>query len=478
MRSRRPGRGSRTRSVRREDMSDQLAAFDDASDVHAARSTQHAASYPGESPDAALSISVLTRTAKDVLEGAFVPLWVRGEVCDFKAHRNGHWYFCLRDGSAQIRCVVWSRDQRWIPAPPDDGMEIVALGQLTVYTTRGDLQLSVRRMAADGDGLWRKALAATVARLSAEGLLAPERKREVPRHPSRIAVVTSRDGAALHDIVAVVRRRCPMVEIVLAPARVQGDGAPEELCAAIERATRWGRADTLIIGRGGGGREDLWAFNDERVARALAASPIPTISAVGHEIDVTVCDLVADLRAATPSAAAEAAVPSRQALRAELRHLGEGLTQAMAARLGDSRRGVALARRDLAAGARGVVDRRRMRLQRVAGALNALSPLAVLARGYAVAQDHTGRTLSSVADFDPGQGFRLVVRDGTIAATVNSGSSTDEAAEIPRSARDDRHAGHPEDHERSEGDEGSASTQSDPSPAARDDGESTQPKDT
>ena len=449
MKGRRTGGAGRSRAKPRDVGSEQLTAFEEPADVHAARSTQHAAPYPGESPQEPLSVSILTRAARDVLEGAFMPLWIRGEVCDFKAHRNGHWYFCLRDESAQIRCVVWSSDQRRIPAPPDDGMQVVALGKLTVFAGRGDLQLSVKRIAADGDGLWRKALEATVARLTSEGLLAPERKRELPRHPSRIAIVTSRDGAALHDIVAVVRRRCPMVEIVLAPARVQGDGAPEELCEAIERASRWSGADTLIIGRGGGGREDLWAFNDERVARALAASPIPTISAVGHEIDVTVCDLVADLRAPTPSAAAEAAVPSREALRAELRWLRDGLTQAMAARLVDSRRSIEHARRDAAAAGRDITGRRRTRIQGMAGALSALSPLAVLARGYAVAQDEAGRTLSSVDDFPPGREFALRVRDGSIRATV----------------------GHPEDPERSERDEGSLSGQSDPAPAARDHGQ-------
>lgn len=387
------------------------------------RSPQDAEPFPGSDPASAIGISILTRTAKDVLEGAFMPLWVRGEVSDFKAHRNGHWYFCLRDEESQIRCVVWSREQRRMPAPPDDGMQVVALGQLTVYAARGDMQLSVRDMSADGDGLWRKALDLTVARLGAEGLLAPERKRPIPRHPARIVVITSADGAALHDIVAVIRRRCPMVEIVLAPSKVQGDGAAEELCAAIERVGRWGDADTLIIGRGGGAREDLWAFNDERVARALAACPIPTISAVGHEVDITVCDLVADLRAATPSAAAEAAVPSQDALRAALRHTAQSLAGAMELRLDDARRRLEQAHVAVAAGARVAVERRRTKVERLAGALNALSPLSVLARGYAVAQDERGATLASASAFVPGRPFRLVLRDGTVDATTAEGKS-------------------------------------------------------
>ena len=406
---------------------------------HAARSAQHAAiteQVPGATPSSAISVATLTNVAKDVLEGAFMPLWIRGEVCDFKAHRNGHWYFCLRDGSAQIRCVVWSRDQRRIPAPPDDGMQLIALGQLTVYQARGDMQLSVRAMAADGDGLWRKALENTIASLGADGLLAPERKRPIPRHPSRIVVITSQDGAALHDIVAVVQRRCPMVEIVLVPARVQGEGAPAELRAAIERVSRWGEADTLIIGRGGGGREDLWAFNDERVARALAACPIPTISAVGHEVDVTVCDLVADLRAPTPSAAAEAAVPATEMLRAELRHAGAILTQAMHDRLSEARRRMSAAHRDVTAVARVAAERKRTRLHRMAGALEALSPLSVLARGYAVAQDERGRTLARTAAFAPGRAFRLVVQDGTVEATASAVSATDTATDTAPAASD------------------------------------------
>ncbi|HUF28401.1 MAG TPA: exodeoxyribonuclease VII large subunit [Gemmatimonadaceae bacterium] len=382
--------------------------------------TRSPSPIPGLSPESAVSISTLTRTAKDVLEGAFTPLWVRGEVSDFKSHRNGHWYFWLRDESAQIRCVVWSRDQFRIPASPDDGMQVVALGQLSVYTARGDMQLAVRALTADGDGLRRKALERIIARLRGEGLLAPERRRPIPRHPRRVAVITSQDGAALHDIVAVIRRRCPMVEIVLAPARVQGEGAADELCAAIERVSRWGAADTLIIGRGGGARDDLWVFNDERVARALAACPIPTISAVGHEVDVTVCDLVADLRAPTPSAAAEAAVPSRDALRAELRHVGNVLAEALARRVSVARRRLETARREVGTQARLSTERRRARLQGIAGALNALSPLAVLSRGYAVAQDDQGNTLSDVAAFEQGLPFRLVLRDGTVQATTDA----------------------------------------------------------
>ena len=377
-------------------------------------------SFPGASPATAIRVGTLTQTAKELVEGAVLPLWIRGEVTDFKSHRNGHWYFCLRDETAQIRCVVWARDQRGMPAAPDEGMQVVALGQLTVYAARGDLQVSVKAMDAQGDGLRRKQLAQIHQRLEANGLLAPERKRPLPLLPRRIAVITSPDGAVLHDIAAVVARRCAMVEVVIIPAKVQGDGAAEELCAALERLTRWGGADVLIIGRGGGARDDLWAFNDERLARALAECPIPTISAVGHEVDVTICDLIADLRAPTPSAAAEAAVPVHAELTSAIGTLADRLRAAMDWRVSDARDRARRTARDMADVASLGVERRRARLQGAAGRLHALSPLATLARGYAVARDEAGRTLTSASDFAPGAGFRLLLADGTISAVTDS----------------------------------------------------------
>ena len=377
-------------------------------------------SFPGASAASAITISTLTQTARDVIEGAFMPLWVRGEVSDFKSHRNGHWYFCLRDGRTQIRCVVWASEQWRIPAPPDEGMQVAALGQLTVYAARGDMQFAIRGMDAQGDGLWRKALERTRARLEADGLLAIGRKRAIPRFPRRIAVITSLSGAALHDIIAVARRRSPQVEIVVVAAIVQGEGAPDALVKAIERVTRWRGADTLIIGRGGGGREDLWAFNDERVARALAACPIPTISAVGHEVDVTICDLVADARAATPSAAAEAAVPLRSHLVSHLRARANALSGAATRRIDDARARLGRARADARLHAERHTERRRARVDRAAGRLHALSPLATLGRGYAVALGDDGATLSSVGQFAANRRFTLRLRDGSVRARSES----------------------------------------------------------
>jgi len=374
--------------------------------------------YPGETAQTAVSVSILTQTARDVIEGAFIPLWVRGEVSDFKSHRNGHWYFCLRDRASQIRCVVWNRDQRGIAAAPDDGMQIAALGRLTVYPTRGEMQFAITRMDAEGDGLRRKALEITRARLEADGLLDPRRKRALPRHPRVIAVITSPDGAALHDIIAVVRRRGAAVRLVSVPAAVQGDTARQELIRALDRVNRWGRADLVIIGRGGGAREDLSAFNDERVARAVASCGVPIISAVGHEIDITICDLVADHRAPTPSAAAEAATRSRAELRGELKELSLRMGSATRASIRAHASALRHVSRDVAAASAAQVTRRQSALQRVAGRLHALSPVATLARGYSIARGGDGATLSALSAFSDGMPFDLIVSDGVVPAQV------------------------------------------------------------
>ena len=379
---------------------------------------------PGASPESAISVSTLTRTARDIVEGAFPPLWVRGEVANFSAHRNGHWYFSLRDAAARVRCVMWATDARRLPAPPDDGMQVSALGRMSVYPAHGEMHLAVVALEATGDGLWRKALDQSIQRLTAEGLLDPRRKRRVCAHPRRIAVVTSPDGAALRDIIAVVRRRCPIVEIVVVPARVQGDGAARELVSAIRRVSRWRGVDTVIVGRGGGSREDLWVFNDERVARALAACAIPTISAVGHEVDVSLCDLVADLRAATPSAAAEAAVPVLAEVRARLASRTVELRSALERRAARARRHFEDTARDMRDALERLTARRRARLEIAAGRLDALSPLATLGRGYALAMDDTGHALTSARQFEPGRAFRLRLRDGQVDARTERAGVT------------------------------------------------------
>jgi exodeoxyribonuclease VII large subunit len=373
---------------------------------------------PGGSPEEALTIAQLTNAAKEVLEGAFPPVWIKGEVGNFTAHRNGHWYFSLRDASTQLSCVVWSRDVRRIPAPPDEGMQVMAHGQLSVYAARGQMQFMVRSMEAEGEGLWRKAFEKTRARLEKDGLLDPSRKRALPRFPRRVAVITSPDGAALHDIVSVIQRRHTGVEIIVIPAAVQGDGAPESLVAALNRLSRWHGADVLIIGRGGGSREDLWAFNDERVARAIAACRIPSISAVGHEVDFTIADFVADHRAATPSAGAEAAVPVLEDVIAAIRALGRAIQSSAALRVREGGRTLHQLSRDLGVRSLRTVERRRARVGQLAARLDALSPLATLARGYAVALNENGGALPSAALFKPGMPFAMELRDGRVHATA------------------------------------------------------------
>jgi exodeoxyribonuclease VII large subunit len=375
---------------------------------------------PGSTREAAICITDLNNSTKQLLEETFGHFWVRGEIIDFKRHRNGHWYFSLRDASSQISCVMWSSDQRRMPTSPDDGMQVVVLAQLTVFPGRGSLQLRVVRIDAEGDGLWRKAIAQTVERLRADGLLEEARKRPLPLYPRCLAVVTSANGAALRDIVSVATRRRPGIEIIVSCAAVQGESAPRELRAALSRVRRWKGVDVMIIGRGGGARDDLRAFNDESVARAIAACEMPVISAVGHEIDMTVCDLVADVRAATPSAAAERAVPAIEDLDAALRARRGKLVAALTRRTSSARGDVRTSAHNLRTAATRIVDKRRSIMSGAAGRLNALSPLATLSRGYAVARRPDGEALTSAAQFTTGENFDLTLHDGVVDATVES----------------------------------------------------------
>jgi len=370
----------------------------------------------GLTREKAISVSDLATETRALIESGLQPVWVRGEIIDFKRHRNGHWYFCLRDAAAQIRCVVWSSDQRGIPALPDDGMQVVLFGQVTVYAARGDLQLRVRRIEAEGDGLWRKAMEQTLAKLRGEGLLDDSRKRPIPPFPRRVAIVTSADGAALRDIVAVMRKRNAGVQLVVCPAKVQGDGAALEIAAALRRVARWALADVVIVGRGGGGKEDLWAFNDERVARAVVECPVPVISAVGHEVDITVCDAVADLRASTPSAAAAAACSARDEIVKAFALARRELSDAITSRVQNARSELEGLGRRITQTAEGIIAARKSFLGAAAGRLNALSPLATLSRGYAVARDPKGTALTSTRQFHAGLSFELLLHDGRVGA--------------------------------------------------------------
>jgi exodeoxyribonuclease VII large subunit len=318
---------------------------------------------------------------------------------------------------------MWRSNAERLPADPEDGMEVSVFGQLTIYEGGGRYQMAVETLEARGEGLWQLAFEKLKRLLAAEGLLDPARKRALPRVPLRVGIVTSRSGAALRDVAAVVRRRAPWTHILLADCRVQGEGASGEIVRALDRLVREGSSEVIILTRGGGSIEDLWAFNEEAVARAIAACPIPTISAVGHEIDFTIADLVADYRAPTPSAAGEAVVPEREALLASLQSLG----MALAAGLRDRTRrgGERLERsgRRLLELARRSLETRATRRDGVAGRLHALSPLGVLQRGYAVPLDAENRVLRRVTDFEVGEAFRLRVADGEVEAVTRSTKS-------------------------------------------------------
>jgi exodeoxyribonuclease VII large subunit len=368
------------------------------------------------SRETAISVSDLNNSVKELIEGTFPRFWVSGEVTDFKRHRNGHWYFCLRDSVTQVSCVVWYKHQRGMPASPDDGMKVLAVAEMNFYAAHGKVQLSITKLEAEGDGLHRKAMLATVERLKADGLMDEARKRPIPLFPRCLGVITSSSGAALHDIVSVATRRCPGIEIVVACSAVQGDSAPHELRNAIARIRRWKSVDVIIIGRGGGARDDLRAFNDESVARSIAQCEVPVIAAIGHEVDTTVCDLVADLRAATPSAAAERAVPAIADLRVTLDSRRSALISALSHRTAAAQSDLKTTARDLRGAAQRVVQTRRNLVASVAGRLNALSPLAVLERGYAVARRPDGETLTRVTQFAEGEAFELFLHDGSLAA--------------------------------------------------------------
>ncbi len=280
-----------------------------------------------------LTVSALTALIKEELEGAFGAVWVEGEVSGVKYHTSGHCYFNLKDARAQINCTLWRSQVARMRFRIENGMQVIILGSLNVYPPRGTYSLNVRRIEPRGRGDLQVALEQLKAKLKSEGLFDAEKKRPLPFLATRIGIVTSRTGAALQDMLNIVFRRYPNTEIVLSPARVQGEGAAQEVAEAIERLNRYGKVDVIIVGRGGGSIEDLWCFNEEVVARAIAASRIPIVSAVGHETDVTIADFVADVRAPTPSAAAELVTRDKRELQEAVRAREERLVNAMFSRL-------------------------------------------------------------------------------------------------------------------------------------------------
>lgn len=391
-----------------------------------------------------LTVTELNRHIKLLVDGDALlgGVCVRGELSNYKIYPSGHHYFTLKDAESSLRCVMFRGSAAKLRFRPENGMGVTAFGRVSVYPRDGVYQLYVEELMPEGMGDLQVAYEQLKAKLESEGLFDRAHKKPLPEFPGRIAVVTSSAGAAVHDIIRILGRRWPMAKVLLLPVRVQGTEAPPEIAGAIRYANAHGVADVIITGRGGGSIEDLWAFNDERVARAIYDSEIPVISAVGHEPDVTISDYVADVRAATPSNAAELAVPdlneiaevldnldirSRQSMKKKLSELSAKLSELKSSRAMlspaaylDTKK-LALdhvSDRLAAAGQRTVADRRREYV-RLAAALDAMSPLKVLARGYAIAQG-PGGIIRSVSDAGQGDAISVELADGSLGCRVVS----------------------------------------------------------
>ncbi len=396
-----------------------------------------------ERDDVALTVSELTREIKELLEASYPSVWVSGEISNCRPARSGHVYLTLKDDQAQLSAVIWRNTASRLPFDLVDGLEVVAQGSVDVYPPRGSYQLIIRQVTPRGVGPLELAFRQLQERLATEGLFDEDRKRPLPRFPERIALVTSPTGAAVRDMLQVITRRWPAVEIVLLPVRVQGAGAAEEIAGALARVPSLSGIDVVIAGRGGGSLEDLWAFNEEVVARAIAACPVPVVSAVGHEIDVSIADLVADVRALTPSEAGELVVPHRDELRAGLNSVGTRLAGALrqqAARARTVLTGLAsrpvLSRphgqlrefagrvdelqRRLDGAVRGRTRFARDRLGTIAAGLQALSPLEVLARGYSMTLSGDGDVIRGADQVTAGDEIVTVFSRGRAVSRIES----------------------------------------------------------
>lgn len=390
------------------------------------------------------SVAQINRAVRLLLEDTIGSVWVSGEISSWTRARSGHCYFTLKDEGAQLRCAMFRTEAATLPIDPEQGMTVRAFGTLTVYAAKGEYQLVVRRVEAEGaEGLWRRAFDRIRTALEAEGLFGQERKRPLPRFPGTVGVVTSLSGAALPDVLTVIRRRAPWTRVIVRDTRVQGEGAGAEIASAVEVLGSREPIDVLIVTRGGGSVEDLWAFNEEVVARAIAQCPVPVISAVGHEVDVTIADLVADIRAPTPSAGAETAVQDKEAVQETLaisrlraRTLLAAILHRRREALGAGTRGLRRTASGLTRPRRQTLDRatdrlesvtrqlnslQRVRLSEVASKMQVLSPLSTLGRGYALPQDASGRILRTVAELPPGTGFLLRVSDGAVPCESSDG---------------------------------------------------------
>src|SRR5712691_3684177 len=398
-----------------------------------------------------LTVSELTRSIRGALETKFGALWVQGEVSNYKLHPSGHQYFTLKDARAQIACVIFRNTMAPLrsgggrPLPLVDGTQVQVYGNVSVFEARGQYQLSVQILQPRGLGLLQAKFDALKRRLDAEGLFDPARKRALPRFPRRIGIVTSPSGAAIRDLLNVLRRRAPWLQILINPVRVQGSGAAAEIVVAIrELATaneNWLPVDLIVVARGGGSIEDLWEFNEEIVARAIVDVSVPVVSAIGHEIDFTICDFVADLRAPTPSAAAELIVPDIVDLRrriaelaasfhkclrnfvehqkTRLRFLSElTLLRNLVARMREAQQRIDVVRESLARLTKQEIDNAGQRFRRAEGILRVLGPDGTLQRGYSITRDTEGNVIRAVRDVRPRMKIRTRVTDGEFRSQV------------------------------------------------------------
>lgn len=390
-----------------------------------------------------LSISQINEYIRTLMDAdvLLAGVAVKGEISNYKMYPSGHHYFTLKDEGAALKCVMFKGNAMRLRFRPENGMKVIAMGKISVYPRGGAYQLYCTNMAMDGVGDLYAAFEQLKKKLAAQGLFDPSHKKEIPKYPGTIGIITSSAGAAVHDMLRILRKRYPLTKVRLLPVRVQGTEAPAEIAAAIDYANYHDLADLLIVGRGGGSIEDLWAFNDEGVAHAIFRSRIPVISAVGHEPDVTISDFVADLRAATPSNAAELAVPDQDALRQNLDSVSSVLANLMQRQLKNARKQLTILSQSpslqspdqyllqkrknldllngrMQAAQNSSIHVHKQRFIAATAKLDAMSPLKVLTRGYAMAQTDDGNLLRSVNQVRLGSNVSLQLSDGTLEATV------------------------------------------------------------
>ena len=390
-----------------------------------------------------LSVTELNQLVRGKLERDpdLQSVCIRGEISNYKLYPSGHHYFSLKDPESAIRCVLFRGSAASLRFRPENGMQVLAVGRVSLYPRDGSYQFYCTRLLPDGAGDLSVAFEQLKQKLFQEGLFDPAHKKKLPAFPHRIGIVTSPAGAAVHDMLRILGKRYPLSRVILLPVRVQGTEAPGEIARAIDYANAHAIADVLIVGRGGGSVEDLWAFNDEGVSRAIFRSRIPVVSAVGHEPDVTISDFTADLRAATPSNAAELVAPDQSELRAALEGMRASMLASMRQRLTRSRQQLTgLSASPMLRNPMNYLQERRLRLDKLTGdfrrvgtrllqarrqglirlsaSLDAMSPLKVLARGYSMTADADGRLISSVTEVSPGQSLTILVSDGRIRAAV------------------------------------------------------------